>query len=87
MRVVEYPLYIGDRLHMTLPRGAEVLDVGTRNGVVLLWALVDLAAPNTEMIEYCCVGTGSDWPDGFRHLGTVEPSYGVVWHVGAKSQP
>lgn len=81
MKVFKYPVPITDRLRLGLPRGAEVIHVGEQSGQVQLWALVDPDAP-PEMVELCIVGTGHDWPEGFRPIGTVQPSYGLVWHIG-----
>lgn len=84
MKVFKYPLPIVDRQQLHLPRGAEIVHVGEQYGQVQLWALVDPAAP-PEPVELCIAGTGRDWPDGYRYIGTVQPSYGLVWHVGEKN--
>lgn len=83
MKVYKYDLPVNDRQVLRLPRGAKLLHVGAQGGQLKLWALVDPNAPR-EPLEVCIAGTGHEWPDGFRHLGTVEVSYGLVWHVGVE---
>lgn len=83
MRIYKYDLPIRDRQQLRLPRGATPLTVGAQGGQLKLWALVDPEKP-PEPVEVCIVGTGHEWPPGFRHLGTVEVTYGLVWHVGVE---
>lgn len=83
MRVYKYDLPVVDRQTLRLPRGFTLLHVGEQGGQLKLWALVDPEKP-PESVDICIAGTGHDWPAGFRHLGTVEVSYGLVWHVGVE---
>lgn len=83
MKVYKYDLPVADRQELRLPRDAKLLHVGAQSGHLKLWALVDPEMPR-EPVEVCVVGTGHEWPDGFRHLGTVEVTYRQVWHVGVE---
>ena len=81
MKIYKYELALLPRQELRLPRGAKVVHVGAQGGALKLWAMVDPDKPR-EPVEFCVAGTGHDWPAGFRHLGTVEVTYGLVWHVG-----
>lgn len=85
MKIHKYELPVAPRPYpVLLPAGAELLHVGEETGRVYVWALVDPDTPQLEQVEFCTVGTGGDWPTGFRYLNTVQPSYARVWHIGAR---
>lgn len=68
-----------------LPVGAKMLQAGTQDGQVVLWAAVDPAQTETEERDLLVVKTGTIMDLDvvvLRHLGTFAlPQTGVVWHV------
>lgn len=81
------------RSTVTLPRGAQLLDVAMDGDVLVVWAMIDPTSPDFELREFLLLNTGSPveivervW----RYLGTVihRPSTvhfdPVVWHVFSK---
>lgn len=81
MKIFKYELALVPTQAVRLPRGAHLLHCAAQSGQVKLWAMVNPDAP-TVPVAMCLVGTGHDWPDGYRYVGTTEPSYGVVLHLG-----
>jgi hypothetical protein len=65
---------------LQLPKGAEILTVGLKNGSPSLWALVN---PNTSELEerhICIVGTEWQVEDTMKYITTYMDGY-FVWHV------
>lgn len=56
-KVFKYPVKIGDRFSLELPRSARVLSVAEQNQSVNLWALVD-PDESTETRNFVMAGTG-----------------------------
>jgi len=87
MTIWKYSLLIESLQPVTMPIGAEILDIQFQHGTLQMWALVN---PDKErmhrMIEI--IGTGHTAPDlttqGKKriHLATVQDLGGsLVWHV------
>lgn len=80
----ELSLAQGDVQPITMPKGADILYVGTQPEVALhsvfVWAYVDTAAePVTRTLAV--TGTGHPAPDDVsRYLGSCQMQ-GFVWHV------
>lgn len=65
---------------LTMPVGAEILDVQMQAGIPTLWALVDTRI-DVETRRFEIYGTGHALPDAHRrHVGTVQEGP-LVWHV------
>ena len=84
LRIYKYPIPIEDDFALSLPDGAQVLDVQTQYGQPQLWALVDPEAPMRER-QFILRGTGHDihYPlSALIHCGTFQEHGGsVVFHV------
>lgn len=83
MTIWKYSLQITDRQTVTMPAGAEILDVHEQAGGLQLWAVVDPDAEREQRVIEI-VGTGGLMPDGpyRRYLATVQTGGGLlVWHV------
>lgn len=86
VRKFEVPMGVGtDRVEM--PIGAQIVDVGTQETDVYVWALVNPENPiGRRRLAY--FATGSLVPDGWDYIGTAhiigrDPLGGsaYVWHV------
>jgi hypothetical protein len=78
----KYPLEVTGYQEVSVPRDAEFLHVGSQNGQVCAWALVD-PSKGVETVPIHIVGTGNPMlPEGdWRyHLGTVQHGE-FVWHI------
>ncbi len=67
--------------NVSLPEGAEILDIQYQNEKLTMWALVnpDVTKTATHMIEI--YGTGESLPHGkWIHLKTLQQG-AFVWHV------
>lgn len=87
-QVWKFPLNLTGSNNLTIPEGAEILDVQIQHGTVCLWALVDLDAPSTSR-EVFLAGTGHDLPAGtLTHLGTTQSFEGsFVFHAFEVTHP
>lgn len=64
-----------------MPRGAKILTVQYQNGILCIWALVDLTEP-PETRLFALYGTGWDfeYDPSMIYIGTVQnPPF--VWHI------
>lgn len=83
LSVYKYPLEVRSNV-IKVPLGAQFLSVGSQDGVLCAWALVDPSERMVE-IELTVVGTGWEMTGDFLEtsnsfLGTVQEG-GFVWHV------
>ncbi len=78
--IYKYPLRITDFQSISVPEGAQILDVQVQNGQIQLWALVDdinLFRSRTIRI----IGTGNTiYPQPGTYIATVQLN-GFVWHI------
>lgn len=95
-KIFKYELEITDEQTIDMPSLSRILSVQEQNGKLCLWAVVEEKnAIKPRKIIIC--GTGNPLPDGLREfsydapsgyttefIGTVQMSYGLVWHVFAK---
>ena len=83
-KIYKYELSITDFQFINLPRNAVILHVGEQGDAQLyLWALV-VPERHIEKRVIRIVGTGHPLEDDISdetHLGTVQMSNGLVWHV------
>lgn len=82
-RIWKYPLAFEEIQDVKMPAGSMVVHVAEQQEQIVLWALVDTAAP-LEVRRFKLAGTGHEVPsDGevFPYLGTAVMSNGYVWHV------
>lgn len=70
---------------LSLPLGAQPLDVQLQDEEPMLWALVETAAP-TKPRKFVVVPTGAAFdPYGWRYVATLQtPPY--VWHIFAREE-
>ena len=82
--IYKYPLSLVDRQDLSLPRGAEILDVQLQCGQLCLWAIVDTDAKFRSDYVVRIEGTGQG-PIPFDHrsslLRRTIQQRGMVWHV------
>lgn len=81
----KFPLIVNDFQQISIPAGAQLLDVQVQHDQPCLWALVDPAAPR-EFLTFRTVGTGHPFIDdawgSYRHIGTYQlAAGGFVGHV------
>ena len=85
--IYKYPIQIppGGTNIIAMPEGAEILtiQIDNKNGIPMLWALVDKNAPASERV-FCMFGTGHEIPIDdqdveMKYIGTVQMSV-FVWH-------
>ena len=67
---------------VSMPKGAEILDVGIQRGEIQIWAIVDPDA-NTEDRSFSIYGTGMIIdPEGKKYLKTIFVQNGdFIWHI------
>jgi len=68
---------------LMLPCSAVVVHVGEQQGDVQIWVEVDLSHAEQER-TFVIFGTGHNISDGdhsYLHMGSVQMSNGLVWHI------
>lgn len=89
MVVYKYPLKItGNQQIPVGDRRAVILHVGEQNDTLCMWVLLDETSTDTKgYLDVDIFGTGNPVHTRNRHIGTVQMSDGLVWHVfaGVKS--
>lgn len=82
MRTIwKYELGVADAIVMYLPQGAIILTVQNQDGRMTMWAEVLPDAPKERRI-FVIRGTGHPMQGNETiYIGTVQMSYGLVWHV------
>lgn len=80
-RIFKYPVEDNGGF-VEMPKGAVVLSVGEQAGDLMVWCLVD-TDKRVVSRQINVVGTGWNVSgfDAGKHLGTVQMSNGLVWHV------
>ncbi len=78
----KYKLPLRDHFSLEMPVGAVILSIQEQNKDIVLWAMVDNAAPTTVR-WFRIVGTGVPFtPPIGRYLATVQMSIDTfVWHI------
>lgn len=91
LRMFKYPLFdtqqaaFTDTIELRAPRSLGIQHVAMQDGVVTLWALVDVDSPRTTR-RFHLAGTGHVIPSGKEaspepyYLGTVFDRQ-FVWHI------
>lgn len=82
-RIYKYEVRMVDRFTISLPAGAELLDVQNQFGTPQLWALVDPSASSSER-TFRLAGTGHpiDESDGLFYVGSFQMQGGaLVFHL------
>jgi hypothetical protein len=72
-------LYEAGGMVVPMPTGAEVIHVGTQEGRLYIWAIVDtieLMWPRKFLLAW----TGQPIPSLYKHLGSVQIDE-LIWHV------
>ena len=77
-----------------MPSDAVVLSVGTQNGDIYVWALVNTTKPMSRK-KFFVFGTGHPFPEGtppLKFVGTVHMTAHIgggflVWHVFVEKPP
>ncbi len=79
--VWKYPIVPVGLLAISLPVGAQILDVQAQDGTPMMWAVVDDEAPK-ETRTFALVGTGHPMPKGeVSYVGTFQFCPGERWLV------
>ena len=78
----KYPLVLGQRQTICIPKGFKILTVQEQHGVICLWAEV-IPPSQLENVIIKVVGTGhAEVTDVDEYLGTVQTNSGLfVWHI------
>ena len=63
-----------------LPAVATVVHVGEQEGKITVWIEFPMVAPCVNR-RFIVAGTGDPVFDDLLHVGTVQMSNGLVWHV------
>lgn len=69
-----------------LRQGSKVLHVGEQKGILHLWATVDKSA-ESKPLTFVVLPTGGNAPSDYTHIGSVQMSDGLVWHVFQTKNP
>lgn len=73
--------------HVTykLPRDFSIIHAGEQNGSICLWYEFPSALYDDTLVPatFYVIGTGQefDWSTEHKHVGTVQGTFGLVWHV------
>lgn len=81
--IYKFPLEIKSESTVSMPRGAEIIEVGMQRGELCIWAMCDSEARSVPR-TFDVVGTGHDCKElkSYTHLGTAhDTEHGFVWHV------
>lgn len=78
-RVYKYPLLMKDVQRVQLPLEAEILSAQMQNGVLCLWAKVQIGVPD-KVQRIWIRGTGHGIEDEVKFIDTVQDN-GLVWHI------
>jgi hypothetical protein len=72
----------GGSPQISLPTGAKLLHVGEQSDSIVIWAKVN-TENETEERNFVVYGTGHqiDPNEAIKYIGTVQLSYGLVFHV------
>lgn len=75
---------------VSLPTGAEILDIQVQDDNIRMWALIDVDVDTYENRTFKLAGTGTPMKfdkgtksrlgKGYKHIGTVQQD-GYVWHI------
>jgi hypothetical protein len=78
----KFPVVARERFTVSMPKGAEVLDVQVQHSEAMMWVLVDPTAP-IEPRTFAVHGTGHEFvDDGYAYIGTFQLSGGgLVFHL------
>ena len=82
--IYKYQLTGTDTLN--LREGSKALHVGEQDGKLFLWATVDNSAEPMPL-TFVTIPTGANAPSDYTHIGTVQMSDGLVWHVFQTKNP
>lgn len=80
--IFKYVLELSHRQTIELPIGYSILTVQFQDGLLCLWAKIDLEHEfNKCSVEIIVHGTGHHdaWADE-KYIGTVQ-RHGMVWHI------
>lgn len=70
-----------DYFALTMPRGAQPLDVQIQGDNFCMWALVDPKEPQEDR-EFRLCGTGHPIAETLcRHIATIQDGRDFVWHI------
>jgi hypothetical protein len=65
---------------ISMPKGADILDVQCQDGSIALWALIDPAEPREDR-TFKVIGTGWTFDNpGHYYIATVQVG-SFVWHI------
>ena len=79
-----YKYMLHPYIKMSLPTGAEILSVAEQRENIVVYALVNTTADDSESHEFVVLGTGHEATrvTGFNFIGTVNLSKGaLMFHV------
>lgn len=81
MRTIwKFEIPVTDEVAVTMPRGAEVIEVAhLMVGVLVMWAIVDTDEPEVSR-RFSIRGTGHPLGEVGEHLATVQTPGVLVWH-------
>lgn len=70
-RIYKYPIELKDRQNVKLPSGAEILTAQMQNGILHLFAVVEVDSESVEPRSIEIFGTGSDMrPSNRKYITT-----------------
>jgi len=82
--IYKYELEVQDIIEVTMPIGAEILDLQVQNNTPCLWALVD-RSEGKEVRKFRTIGTGHYiWDKEIpckKYIGTYQLQSGFVFHL------
>lgn len=79
--IYKYTVPFSGMAVVSLPKQAPILHVGEQDGVIFIWALVDMSEITVPRY-FRIYGTGFAFKDEVQHVGSVIVDDGrLVWHV------
>lgn len=85
--IYKYPLQVTDHQKIAMPTDAKILTCQLQNGVLCLWAEVEIVAPELSGVDIRDIeiyGTGRKMDERYNrdYIATVQMFGGsLVWHV------
>ena len=71
-----------ERIFLSVPGGMKFLHAGEQDGALTVWSIVNTESPSQDVwIRVYGTGWPIESPWTLTHIGTVQMTDGLVWHV------
>ena len=78
----KFDVSIGDRIQISMPKGAEIIDFKTQFDKPCIWAIIELGV-DFEVRHFRIIGTGQKFKEiPGEYIGTAQMIAGtLIWHL------